>query len=282
MILKPHLLLPFIGLVAGQGVGSTVGSTVGSALDTVGSTVDSGLDTVGSTVDTLGNTVDNLNVDTGLGLDTDLAVTPGGVNIGSNVGSGAGVSAAAAAAAVPAPADWKYSGCLTNFPDPSSWITYAPADTGTMTDELCTASCKPFRTAESPQVFAAVYSRPQDKDYCYCLNALPSPLSPDSCFQPCAASVTSGQCAASDKSNVYSVGPSGVEVRAYSSSVVEILNVKLCFVYNELEKGGSVFRGWGIGESRNGGKRLSLGNGIFLQDRVAFVVMCAVLCRACV
>ena len=283
VILKPHLLFPLIGLALGQGVLDTVGSTVGSTLDTAGSTVGSTLDTVGSSLDTLGNSLDtgvgntltgvddtlagvddalngSVNLDTGAALGTDLSIDPSGLNlgVGGAVDSSAGVSAAGAdtpsiAAAGTAPAGWKYNGCLATFPTPP-WITYTPADAGTMTAELCTTSCRPYRAATGGQIYAVVYSNPGERDYCYCTGASADPLAQDGCFAASCAQGVTGQCSAEGKAIVYSVGPGGAQVRLCFCSVVEVFDVKLCFVCNQCKDEGSSFGGWGSGVLRDGGR----------------------------
>ena len=278
-----------MGLVLGQGVLDTVGSIVGS---TVGST----LDTLGSSLDTLGNSLDtvvdntlngvddtlngSVNLDTDAALGTDLSLDPSGLNlgIGGAVGSSAGVSAAGAdtpsIAAVAAPAGWKYNGCLANFPTPP-WITYTPADTGKMTAEICTASCRPYRAATGGQIYAVVYSRAGDRDYCYCTSANTAPLTQDGCFATSCAAGTLGQCSAAGKANVYSVGPSGPQVRGCFSSVVEVFDVKLCHVYKfESENKSSLFGRWGSGASRDGGReRVGLGKWkLFASESGSFVM----------
>jgi hypothetical protein len=272
VILKPHLLIPLIGLALGQGLLDTVGSTVGSTLDTVGQTLDNtgvSLDTgaaldTGVNVDSNGVNLDTgANLDTGVSLDTDpnLATDPNLVNLDTGVNVDAGVGALAA---VPLPG-WKYNGCSTTFPKPESWITYTPADTGAMTDDTCTKFCRPYRLATSAQIYAVVYSRPGDRDYCYCTNAITDQLTQDGCYAPCKVGLTTpGQCSASGKANVYSIGAAGVQVRACFYFVVEVLNVKLCFVY-KCERGNknSLFGGRGVGvvsERDEGRKRLSRGN----------------------
>jgi hypothetical protein len=283
VILKPHLLIPLIGLALGQGLLDTVGSTVGSTLDNVGQTVDNvgqTLDNTGVSLDTgaaldTGVNVDSngVNLDTGATLDTsagvaldntdpNLAVDPNLVNVdaGLNVDAGVGVLAA------DVPAGWKYNGCFNGFPKSDYWITYNPDGTGLITDEACTKSCRPFRSATGGQIYAVVYSRTEDsRDYCLCTNANDQQLTTGvACYTSCAAGVTPGKCSAPGKANVYSIGPAGVQVRACFYFVVEVCNVKLYFVYKcERENKNSLLGGWwaGVVRVRDGGwRRLSRGN----------------------
>lgn len=206
-------------------------------------------------------------------------------NLGGALGIGIGIQGVSAAPApgaadTPAPPGWVYNGCLTGFPSSDSWITYAPAGTGAMTDALCAASCRPYRRELVTQIYAVVHSRPAGADYCLCTTAVAEALTTEGCFAECATGVQ-GACAAPGMAIVYSVGPASDQVRWHVLFVVGVFDVKLCHVCNEIGEGGGLSgRLGGVGRrGMGGGSGGCVGNGNrFVVRSTGFGVLCAMLC----